>query len=138
MRTAFSAVRTELADKGLWNIQTVPTDPAQMQWLKRYWYQSFDEWYITQKLHRFALGKLRKSYYRAAISHAHQNEALRQALVLAELDSKNPIDAEFVAVVRGLGGASAMNAAPKAAKSTLESFRRTVPCSWDAWADVDP
>ncbi len=21
---------------------------------------------------------------------------------------------------------------------SLESFRRTVPCSWDAWAEVDP
>lgn len=112
MRTAFSAVRTQLAEKNLWNIETVPTDPAQMQCLQRYWFQSFDEWYITQKLHRFTLGKLWHSYYKAAIFHAHKNPALRQALVLAEHDSENPIDAEFVAVVRALRGVPVKRAVP--------------------------
>lgn len=98
LRTAFTAVRTELPSD-FSTLTELPTDPKERRALERYWHQSFDEWFITQRLHRLTLGKLWRCYYQEAILRNRESPVMLAALLRAKDATDNPIDDEFVQVV---------------------------------------
>jgi hypothetical protein len=98
LRTAFTAVRAELPPD-FSTLTALPADPNERRALERYWHQSFDEWFVTQRLHRLTLGKLWRRYYQEAILRNRESPVMLAALLRAKDATDNPIDDEFVHIV---------------------------------------
>ncbi len=83
-----------------WTAQSLTS--KQCRALERYWFNAFDEWYITQKLNRFTFDALWKNYYKEAITCSVREPLLLAGL--AALENASPprvsVDDEFFKVVR--------------------------------------
>jgi len=73
----------------------VPVDDEDPRWqvIKRYWYQAFDEWYVTNHLKAGNLESLWKGYYRKPIAQSLRKPQFRG--VACQLQDWNPEPGPF-------------------------------------------
>ncbi|WP_322363640.1 hypothetical protein [Pseudomonas sp. Teo4] len=84
LRAEFLSFSTKLPIH-FWTQQELPEGDCEsydeLRAMERYWFQSFDEWYITQVLHPNTLGHLWDTYYRNAILKNRESAAMIAALI---------------------------------------------------------
>lgn len=103
LRSAFGKVRGAFSvDVFNDNIQLEALSLNDRKAALRYWYNAFDEWYVTQRLFADNLGLLWEQYYREAIKGTCRSEAMLCALAKAKQLSKVGVDEDFYRVVMRL------------------------------------
>jgi hypothetical protein len=105
LRNAFVLLSPKLP-RQFWAQQELPDDYEELCAMQRYWYQSFDEWFITQVLHPKTLGRLWKTYYRDSILKNCESPAMIAALIRTKqgTDAKHFEQFFQVVVCRGWRG----------------------------------
>ena len=101
LRDAFARLRPQLPLGFGSGFEEFPDTYDELYAMERYWHQSFDEWFLTQRVHPFTLGRLWKVYYRDAILKSRESPLMVAALSRAKHGSSSPVDQEFVDVVLG-------------------------------------
>lgn len=108
LRTAYLLISHKLPSR-FWTQQDLPKDsPEAYEYLcamERYWYQSFDEWYITQVLHPNTLGRLWTTYYKDSILKNCKSKAMVAALIHTRDEAGTDLYRRFFKMVicRGWG-----------------------------------
>lgn len=108
LRTAYLLISHKLPPR-FWTLQDLPKDsPEAYEYLcamERYWYQSFDEWYITQVLHPNTLGRLWTNYYKDSILKNCESKAMVAALIHTRDEAGTDLYRRFfkMVVCRGWG-----------------------------------
>ncbi len=107
LRAAFSQVRANLTDEMFRPsnpavTEAVLKDEGKRRAMLKYWYNAFDEWYVTQKLFPGELSLLWVQYYKEAVRDACKSDLMLCALAKAKEVSKIGVDGEFYEVVMEL------------------------------------
>jgi hypothetical protein len=103
LRSAFAKVRAAFqADVFNDDIQLAALSADDRKAALKYWYNAFDEWYVTQRLFSDELGILWEQYYREAIKGTCRSEAMLCALAKAKKLSKVGVDEDFYRAVMKL------------------------------------
>lgn len=99
LRSSFAELRAQ-EPAGIFTTDKVPAiDSPEFRKMVAYWRQSFDEWFITQKLCKRNFGVLWKDYYKEAIRLSAKSPAMFAVLlytVSATSAQKNPMDRCFL------------------------------------------
>jgi hypothetical protein len=108
LRSAFSKIRADFTrdvfnDPAL-KLEQLPLEERNA--MLKYWYNAFDEWYVTRQLFPNELGKLWDDYYRDAIKGTTRSEPMLCALAFAKSRSKVGVDDTFYKMVVELARAA--------------------------------
>lgn len=116
LRSNFGTLRPRLP-KDFVKATTIPDRQDTRDAMLQYWYQSFDEWYITNKLNSPVLKELWDNYYSAAIKVTCQSAPMLAALLVAEARSTVRVDKEFCALIRVTADKKILDEAEKLMKA---------------------
>lgn len=98
LRTAYILLRPKMPRR-FWAQQKLPDNYEQLCAMESYWYQSYDEWYVTQILHPKTLGRLWKTYYRDSILENRHSPVMIAALIHTSQETKAKYYGRFFRVV---------------------------------------
>jgi hypothetical protein len=101
LRTGFQLLNAKLPTH-YWTRDKLPEGKGaydELCAMERYWYQSYDEWYITQVLHPRTLGRLWFTYYKNAIFKNRDSAAMIAALIRTKEHSGTKLYRKFSRMV---------------------------------------
>lgn len=85
LRKDYLSIHEALEKSEFWDIeddQGIEYDNVDMTPFHKYWIQSFNEWYCTNKIYRKGYHKLWNDFYRHAIGSSLLNPCIRKSLIL--------------------------------------------------------
>ncbi|MDF9620775.1 hypothetical protein P5705_24275 [Pseudomonas entomophila] len=128
LRNAFVLLSPNLP-RQFWSQQCLPDNYEQLCAMQRYWYQSFDEWFITQVLHPKTLGHLWRAYYKDSIFKNRGSPAMIAALIRTKEGTDAIHFDQFFKLV------TLKRRLPKKYISTYQAAIQLAAC-WDAHLDA--